>query len=164
MNLFNAVVLRAREYAGPLIDKAKINDDHNAQIATYELAVLLSQIGQSEMADACLEELGFTVKLSPEIFRPTGELGPVFNEIACAIDNSVPAPLLNELQTRFSKESEFWPDHNYPEETTFFSYNEPRGSGSAIDKIVDSVLPQVLNTSGVMYLCLDLWLLLYTLQ
>jgi len=51
--------------------KSCTRDDYmNAQIAEHELAVLHSQLGNHSKADTYLAALGFSHKLSPEIFQP----------------------------------------------------------------------------------------------
>ncbi len=138
-----ACVIKMSEAPG-----ASDDDKWNGQIAAYELAVLLCQLGQSEQADKYLSALGFRYKLSEFIFAPsfTGHKKckkTNTSTLARAIDGAIPASLLETLRVCFGSDSSFWVDHNYPT-PAFFSYNELRGSGSVIDSLVSQhILPIV---------------------
>ena len=95
------------------------DDRWNSQIAAYELAVLLSQLGRGTEADTLLQTLGFTVKLSSQVFCATfskkrqkhGKAGTKEKETTCsivassplarAVDQCLPVHLLAELRSMF---------------------------------------------------------------
>ena len=136
---------------------ASNNNDELGQIASYELALLLSQRGNSIDADVYLRKLGYRFKLSQTILCPESrqastnhkEPNCLYNgdssHIVAAFDNAISPQLLKSLKTAFSVNSPFWNEHNYPTKD-FFSYNTRffnQKSSNLIEQLVSELLPLV---------------------
>mmetsp|Transcript_13251 Transcript_13251/g.41843 ORF Transcript_13251/g.41843 Transcript_13251/m.41843 type:complete len:254 (+) Transcript_13251:1463-2224(+) len=88
-----------------------------ARVAAYELALILSQLGRHEEADAWLGRISFSYKLSPCILDASSLSGPTSRgatDVVAAFDGVLPPDLLRGLQAAFAPDSPFWPEHGYP--------------------------------------------------
>ncbi|CAE7457047.1 P4H11 [Symbiodinium natans] len=103
------------------------------EVAKYELALLLSQLGRHEEADHWLRQLGLTWKLNPSVLDGSCLTGPTCRgdaNFVAAFDDALPRELLQLLQDAFQAGSAFWKEHKYPT-PNFFSYNEKLQPGGA---------------------------------
>lgn len=116
-----------RRVAGGALQKgpaASIAIGVEARVATYELALLLSQQGRHADADQALASLGFSHKLSPSLLDGSAAgLAKGAGGVVAAFDNVLPQGLFQGLCKAFAPTSPFWAEHNYPT-PGFFSYNQ----------------------------------------
>ena len=130
---------------------AQDRGDHASQLASYELALLQSQLGNHTEADKNLSTLGFTLKLAHPIMCPLIgtekiDLSGIISEAdsfnpVLAFDNLLPPSLLQPLLNAFSPTSSFWVEHDYPTDD-FFSYNVANDDEASLMKqIIDFITP-----------------------
>eukprot|EP00439_Symbiodinium_sp_Y106_P041284 s4736_g5.t1 len=118
------------------------------EVAKYELALLLSQLGRHEEADDWLRQLGLTWKLCPSVLDGSCLKGPTCRgeaNLVAAFDDVLPSELL----------------HKYPT-PSFFSYNEPlmpdcaaetgapliRAVASRVKSLAVASFPSIFGTEG----------------
>ena len=119
------------------VDRALLREQRDrADVARYDLALLLAQRGEQQEASKLARDLGFSYRLSTEVLCPPPTVTPDSHRVSGGgssidsnatglvhvVDGGVPHPLLDALRHGFSPNAPFWKAHKYGQPGTgYFS-------------------------------------------
>jgi tetratricopeptide (TPR) repeat protein len=133
------------------VDDALLHEQRDrADIARYDLALLLAQRGEQKKASRLARELGFSYRLSAQVLCPTAVPNDQNSDAGSAkglvhvVDSGIPEPLLAALRKEFATRAPFWAAHRYGQPGTgYFSYCYP--VSRAPQNIVEAYIARALR-------------------